>query len=242
VEWYIASFVTHRQPARSGSALCQSREYWCLLAADGSELAHAKALSLARAGVDDLNLSSVSDWVLDGLSDLLMLSEPPTAGSELIWTEQEVLPQESNSFVSEKSELSAFSRPEALCSSGWYVCKVVLVEIHDTGRHGDSLLLWTNSHLIEAADPEVAYKSAISLGREQESEPGSHRCDGDSAHWAFKGLGDLVPTIDVPRDGPMLWFNEFDASLDQLITLIPSRSKLGVFDSLERQKGAGVVV
>ena len=66
--------------------------------------AHTKALCLAKTSVDSLNVAGVSGWVLDGLSDLLMLSEPPTAGSELIWTEQEVLSSELKGFVRKKNK------------------------------------------------------------------------------------------------------------------------------------------
>ncbi len=239
MQWYIASFISHRQSSDKALSSVSAREYWCILKANSSDSAYSKALSLGEKVAGELVTQEGSEWALDGLSELLLILEPPAANSELAWVQEEVRPRELASYVKKKDELRAFSTSTAANLSDWYVCKLVLVEVHDTGTHGDSLLLWTNWHLILATNAESAYSSAEELGRQQASESGGHRCDGDRAHWEFKGLRDLIWTIDPPIDGGKLWFEEIMVPPDHIAELIPSRSKLGVFDWERRQRGSG---
>jgi hypothetical protein len=123
-------------------------------------------------------------------------------------------PQELADYVTTKDRLSVLSAPGRR-GCGWYVCKLVEVEVHDTGSHGDSLLVWTNSHLIRATDAESAYRIAVELGAKWAFEVGTHRCDTDNAHWEFLGLRDLIGTLGPPSDGGVLWFEESNISLEQ---------------------------
>ncbi|HLG98792.1 MAG TPA: DUF4288 domain-containing protein [Bryobacteraceae bacterium] len=178
----------------------------------------------------------VEHWVLDGVAELVEVHEQPVSGSELLWIEEEVGYQEIARRIQPKEHLSVFGGPRQK-TSDWYVAKIVLEEIHDCGAHGDSVLLWTNWDLINAASPEAAFDRAMELGREQQSPPGSHRCDGDTAHWEFKGLNDLVRIDGPPRDGGILWFEEFAVHRDGLARLLPPRADLGVFSWEERHRG-----
>jgi hypothetical protein len=46
--------------------------------------------------------------------------------------------------------------------------------------------------------------------------------------------------LEQPRDGAMLWFQEFSASNYQLGAMVPPRSNLGVFEwEEERQRPQG---
>ena len=165
-----------------------------------------------------------------------MVMEPPSDRSELIWAQQEIRLDELGKYAKAKDELSVFNVPGASQhSTGWYICKLVLVEVHDTGTHGDTLLMWIDSHLIKAIDADSAYRSATDLGKTQASESGTHRCNGDMAHWEFKGLRDLVEALSPPCDGAILWIEKFAASSGELRKLIPARPDLGVFAWESRQ-------
>ena len=164
----------------------------------------------------------------------------PEEGSELTWTQQELLPHELASYVKTKEALSIFSAPDRRRrASGWYVCEVVEVEVHDTGSHGDSILVWTNSHLIRATDAESAYDSAVDLGTKEALGLGSHRCDSDNAHWEFRGVRNFVETLGTPREGSVLWFEESNIPLERLNKLIPPRPSLGVFEWQAHQRLSG---
>jgi hypothetical protein len=239
MRWYVTSFVTHRQPNENDvPPLLASREYWCILTASDSNSAYGKALDIARRIVGELIAGSEDTWVLDGISELLMVAEPLKSGSEVVWEQQEISRSELLNRVKKKSELEVFAEPPYPRNiSGWYVCKIALVEVHDTGSHGELALAWINWHLIQAENAESAYDSAADLGKSQESIRGSHRCNGDRAHWEFVGITDLIESAEPPRDGGTLWFKEFHIQPDQLIKLIPQHSELSVFEWEER--GAG---
>ena len=240
VQWYTASFLIHRQIKRA--EVLPSQEYWYLLSAEDNDVAYAKALGLATNMVRELIIKPGEPWILDGLSDLLIVADDPMVpDGELVWTEQELRPDELKRYVRAKEQLRVFrDDPARSHNTGWYVCKLVLVEVHDTGAHGDSSLVWTNTHLIRASNRDGAYSHAISLGNEHASESGTHRCDGDTAHWEFKGLLDLIQTIDPPHDGARLWFEGSDLSREQLMKRIPAKAELGAFE-LEARRRSGEV-
>ncbi len=229
MQWYIASFIAHRGVTDVRTVTVLSRRYWCILLADSTDLAYDRFLGLAGQTVRTLADQEGGGWSLSGISELLRVPEPPSEGSELMWVEQEYDPGGLENYIKKKEQLRVFASPQ--CSgSNWYVCDLVLVEVHETGSHGNSRLVWTNSHLIRAFDAESAYNSAIDLGNKQASESGTHRCDGDTSHWEFAGLRDLIQTIDEPRDGGTLWFEELDVSSEQLRNMVPPRMNLGAFE------------
>ncbi|MBV8904869.1 MAG: DUF4288 domain-containing protein [Acidobacteriia bacterium] len=236
MQWYITSFVTHRPIERA--EIFPSLEYWCLLTAEDNDLAYGKSLELAGGIVRGLTAEAGELWILDGLSDLLVVADDPTeSGNELIWTEEEIHPNELTGLVTTKEKLRIFrADPAVRHDCNWYVCKLVFREIHDTGEHGNSVLVWTNAYIIRATDEEAAYDLAIELGRKQAYESGTHRCDGDVAHWEFEGLQDLVQTIDAPRDGGILWFEKSDLSKEQLTARIPGKAHLGAFELEARRQ------
>jgi hypothetical protein len=241
VQWFITSFITHRQPRGLSVGMFQSREYWSLLTAAAADVAYDKALDLAKKTVDELTSDVSGKWTFDGLSELLIVGEPPEDHSELMWTQQELSPCQLDNYVKAKDKLSVFKAERGPWpASAWYVCELVLVEVHDAGSsHGDSILVWTNSHLIRETDTESAYGYAVELGTKEASDSGVHRCDGDNAHWSFRGLRDLIETIGPPSDGGVLWFEEFNSSLEHLNNLISPRSKLGVFEWEAQQHLSG---
>ena len=238
MQWYVTSFVTHRKSADIHAITFSAREYWSILLADGTDSAYAKSLELAGQTVGKLGAREGSEWSLDGITELLIVPEAPSEGSELMWGEREYSAVDLEKYIRKKGDLRVFTSTQR-CTSNWYICEVVLVEVHDTGSHGDARLVWTNSLFIKARDAESSYNVATDLGNKQASESGTHRCNGDSAHWEFAGLRELIPTIDEPHDGAILWFDEFNASDDRLRTVIPTRSELGAFKWEARSRISG---
>ena len=154
-------------------------------------------------------------------------------GTEIIWEQHEIDQNAVVSLVKTEAELSSGQR---VSKSGWFVAKLVMIEVHDEGTHGGPLLVWINWHLIKANNANVALYLANELGRAQAGEVGSHRCNGDAAHWEFRGLQDLIEVVCPPRDGGVLWSERIDVSADQLASLVQPRSELGVFDWERRCK------
>lgn len=81
LQWFVASFVTHRQPSTVGLEVLQSREYSLLLTAADADGAYGKTLSLANKTVGELTSGAACEWVLDGISELLIALEPPKTGA-----------------------------------------------------------------------------------------------------------------------------------------------------------------
>jgi len=231
MKWYLCSIIAHQDLERSDLTLCQAREYWCLFQASSPGSAYTKSLGL---GAKLTIAQPARRWILDGLSDLLLVAESPAPDSEILWSERELSPREINTLVRPMEQWRAFSVSGArLQANGWYICQIILEEVHDTGAHGDSVLVWINWHLVEADGPESARAKALHLGKAHETSRNSHRCDGDLAHWEFRGLRDLIPTIDPPGDGATLWFEEFTVAAEELMQLVVKRSDLTVFSSGE---------
>ena len=231
--WYIATLSMHKLGLEiEGYSV---REYYALVEAESHDLAYVKSIGLGRRLPDDLlsstrGTASRDHWVFDGLSDLLMVYEAPKDGSELIWSQEEVPAAELQRDTRRKQQLRVFAEGSvSRAPTGWYVASIVLAEVHDTGSHGPTLLRWINWYLVNAKNAESAYRRALEIGARQASGSGSHKCDGDTAHWEFKGIRQLVETLSRPRDGSILWFDQFEVSRDRFKRLVPEKSALGVF-------------
>ena len=147
--------------------------------------------------------------------------EEPASGIEILWEDMELRPDEVGERIKPKGSLGVFATASNPAhGSGWYLCELVFVEVHDTGTHGDTVLVWVNSYLLEASDDESAYALAVELRSNRETESGSHRCDGDSAHWEFRGLRDLNRILEAPRDGAILWFDEENRPLHDVLAAV----------------------
>ena len=207
------------------------RECYLLVESEDGEQAYQKCLQLGPAAVTRLIEMSADTWSFAGFSDIISVIEIPADGSELSWSESEVSPAGVESWVRDRHDLRAFTdAPPAHSGSGWYVAEIVLSEVHDSGTHGDNLLVWTNSHFVRSTNPEGAYDASIRLGRTYASEMGSHRCDGDTAHWNFRGLRELVPILEPPTSGAVLWFEDFFVSESELPELLTPKGDLSVFE------------
>jgi len=237
-QWFIAALLASEgEPSGAGDEAEQLniRRYHWLFSAPDSEAAYARLLSEGAAAI--LACPDGSHWQLRGVADLLETMEEPSDQAELLWLEAELSPLELRQLIPCPEILlsDAIKCQAALpTTSGWYIAELPLVQIHDTGRHGENSLVWVQSHLIKADSTHGAYNKALSVG-ELQSLPGhSHRCNGDIAHWEFKGISKLHPLLDAPTDGALLYFEEFRLSLGNLQRLIRPKSALAVF-KLENQ-------
>lgn len=225
--WFVTSLMTHDFSRDDETVPVRSREYWCTVFAPDRSAAYLKSLSLGPTILDRVSAELGRHWAVDGVSELVALLEEPAPGVEILWEQSELRPEEVGARIKPKESLSVFAAPPdpGRCT-GWYLGELVHVEVHDTGTHGETVLVWINSHLIEASDDESAYVTALELGNEHNSEPASHRCDEDSAHWEFRGLRNLTRILGPPRDGAILWFDERHELLEDVRAAVPRRDMI----------------
>lgn len=230
MSWYCCSVIFTRGEALAAGTV-SVRECYLLVEAEDGEHAYSKCLQIGPAAADKISGIGAEGWSFKGLSDIIPIVEAPADGSEVLWSESELSPPAVESWVRGRPDLRAFKQAEQPHpKTGWYVAEIVLTEVHDTGTHGDDLLVWTNSHLVKSTNPEDAYDASIGLGKKYAAEIGGHRCDGDTAHWSFKGLRDLMPTLEPPANGAALWFEDFLVSESELPELLPPKDDLSVFE------------
>ena len=228
--WYIAGAISHALIKSPATPEVIVREYWFVLTAGDSRQALEKALTLPaqRGRISD---GMVREWLVDGLIELLAVPENPADGSELIWATAELTSERIAAAIPAKGHLQVFANPnEPATVSGWYVATIVLTEVHETGSHGGSSLVWMNSYLLQAPDPDTAYARAIALGRAEADESGGHSCNGDAANWEFSGLSELRRTVEEPADGALLWTKEYSSMPGELKRRIPAPEDLSVFE------------
>jgi hypothetical protein len=225
--WYLAATVIHSSGSESPLV---AREVWFLLTASDSEAAYHRALSLAAGIATTYSESGRGEWFPGGISELLAVWDPPSDGSEVMWTSQELTLVELAAAVPDVSKLRAFvDRHQPTAPIGWFICALVLAEVHETGTHGGSLLVWTNYYLIRADDAKVAFDRAMALGAEQAVTSDTHNCDGEKAHWEFKGLKELMQAVEAPKDGAILWVDESELTIEEVRRGLPRRENLSVF-------------
>lgn len=218
MNWYVTSLLVSRR--RTGGDRSTGRQCQRLIEAPSAEAAYNRALELGGHEEADA-------WSFVGIVDLLLVHEQPSDGSELLWSESEMGVDDLRGHVLDKDNLRAFRKSPA--ESAWYIGSIVLREVHDVGSHGSLWLVWTNSYLVRASSPEGAYAKINRIGEQQQDAPGSHTCGGESAHWEFEGVHDIIPVREVPGDGSLLWCDELTTAADRLKDLIPTKSELAVF-------------
>jgi|SRR2546425_3340659 len=237
MDWYVTSLLLCHAGGRENQDV---RRCHYLIAATNHDEAYGRSLEIGEsleAGSLAMPGPETGPWLFKGLYDLLMVHDPPTDGAELVWSELEVAPRELENIVRPKEMLRAFREaPSTIRPSGWYIVSLVIYEVHDRGSHGDTYLVWINTYLIRANEAEPAYQRALQLGQMQQTAPGSHRCDGDNAHWEFKGIDDIVQACDPPRDQALLWIDQLMVTTAELERMAADKANLGVFkwEALQR--------
>jgi len=225
VDWYFASVVfVNRSSAQLTIRCCHH-----LVRANTHDEAYSKSIEIGRTSVSNFQRRDDGDWSFQGLEELLILNEVPGDGAEVTWSELELTDKELSARIRKKSDLRAFRRPHNGSSSGWYVADLVLEEIHDSGSHAEGSLVWINSYFIVAQSAENALDRALEIGKREEDTSGSHTCNGDKAHWLFKGLADLIPMDNAPADTALMWCDECVGTESELKMMLPTKAELGVF-------------
>lgn len=234
LNWYLAFIIVRQEESTRSDGNRDVESCGCLLRATTHEEAYTKSLDLgsqlAALRSQDSGLRQHQGWEFLGIQDLMRLHESPTDGNEVLWSETELSAEEIEREIRPKQELGVFKGP-AEHNTKWYLAHIVVEEVHDEGSHGSKSLIWVNSYLIEAQSSDEAYARAIMIGKEQEDEPGSHRCDGERAHWLFRGLRDLIPA-GTPVDGGTLWCERVVAGSEEIDHMVRNKSQLSIFQAL----------
>jgi hypothetical protein len=110
----------------------------------------------------------------------------------------------------------------------WYISHEILYfEKSEQGSTPEKVALWENLILIQANDPEEAYRKAVDHGRLSE-EP--IKIDGEDGHCRFLGLKDLVLVYDQLEDGAELEWQEREVNSHELGGAIRPKEKLHAFN------------
>jgi Domain of unknown function (DUF4288) len=227
MNWYLGYFVMHREATEANAF--DAREYACLVEANDDKLAYARVAEVLRTTAGKASVGVLQRWMPDGISGLSRTLDPPESGGELTWSQSELDPGLIGQLLPPRERLLLLDGSSAALravNSGWYLCRVLLKEVHDTGSHGDSILTWENTHLIEAASPEQAFDAALVVGRFQASA-GQHLCDDDRAHWEFVGITSLIESLEIPANGSLLFYREFEATVPDIRDLVKGPNGTG---------------
>lgn len=115
----------------------------------------------------------------------------------------------------------------------WYLADVVLEHVIEGERRN---LVHVNTHLVEAASPEEAYKKARKLGREHQ-----HRylnTDGMRVRVKFRGLRELNVIHDDLEDGAEISYEEIvSVPESKLKRWARPKKDLGVFAPRRPRRG-----
>jgi hypothetical protein len=234
MNWYISLIILSGEPLKP-SDMHPGRRCHCLIAAQTDGGAFEKACGLGevvrrRFARTAKAFAKVKTWRFKGLEELIRLDEKPTDETELFWEKRELPSSAIDELVRPIQELRAFDkRSFGADRTEWYVAKVLLQEVHDQGAHGENQLIWVNTYLINASDPKTAYAKAVRIGKEQTDEPGSHTCDGEKAHWEFRGLRDLIPVRGGLEDGAILWVDRLKTTEQEIDKLVANKLDLAIF-------------
>lgn len=107
----------------------------------------------------------------------------------------------------------------------WYLAGLIL---EHTIEGDPRNVVHVNTHLIEAASPEEAYRKANALGRAREMEYAN--TDGKTVRVAFRGLRDLDVIHDDLEDGAELFYEEkVGLPEDDLAGWVTRKEDLAVF-------------
>jgi len=108
----------------------------------------------------------------------------------------------------------------------WYIADIVIeINVEDESEN----VLHINTTLIQANNPEEAYKKAIELGKENEEEPYKNP-SGKIVTTIFKGLNNLDVIYDKLEHGAELYFSEYtNISIEKMQEYITDKEDLSVF-------------
>ena len=116
---------------------------------------------------------------------------------------------------------------------GWYIASYLerLVVIgEDNENPKKRFLIWENTIIIKAKNPDEAYKKAI-----KEAGPGyisTITVDGKKAKWVFEGLTSLLPIYEKLEDGAeIMWKDHRMRTLGKIRRWAKLKKELEVFST-----------
>lgn len=142
-----------------------------------------------------------------GVEDLVLVTEEPADGSEVLWSEREM----SDSDLAKELNTHALVESKKTSISGWFVARILLYEMV-LNQPNDRRLVWKNWHLIKASDFDTAYQKAFEIGRTHGGKAGEHTSDSKPAEWKFGAVQLLQPTVSAPVDRSVLWYYDVPAT------------------------------
>lgn len=219
--WYLA--ILAFRGARPSSPYWLRRCY-CLIQAAQDVAAYEKASFLGTGLFGNWPKSQSSRLKFISVEDLVLITDEPSDGAEILWREAEI----THSELMKRLNLHAHFEPRKDSTSGWFVATILLYEVV-LDAPNDRHLVWMNSHLIKAPDSILAYRKALKLGESCE-RVGEHTSDLKPANWKFGVVQQLRPTISPPGDGSLLWYRDLlakESTFDRLSSI--KREDLSVF-------------
>lgn len=113
----------------------------------------------------------------------------------------------------------------------WYIAGIMIrFEGNDENQNNVNrrCLVWENQHLIKAKNPDEAYKKALKIGKDSESE--YVNTDGESVRWIFEGLTTLIPVYEELEDGAeIMWIKHENKAVKTIRSRVKSKENLEVF-------------
>lgn len=127
---------------------------------------------------------------------------------------------------SRKEKSYAFTSPV-----NWYIAGIMLrfeVNGENNGNLNRRCVAWENQHLVKAKNPDEAYKKALKIGKESESE--YINTDGESVKWIFEGLTTLIALFEELEDGAeIIWIEHENKAFRTIRSRVKSKENLEVF-------------
>ncbi len=113
----------------------------------------------------------------------------------------------------------------------WYIAGILLrfEVVNEQKTNLESrCIAWENQHLVKAKNPEQAYKKALKIGQESESE--YVNTDGENVKWIFEGLTTLVPVYEELEDGAeIIWIEHENKAIKTIKKRVKTKEHLEAF-------------
>ncbi len=113
----------------------------------------------------------------------------------------------------------------------WYIAGIMLrFEVAGENKENSNrrTTAWENQHLVKAENPDEAYKKALKVGKESESE--YVNTDGENVRWIFEGLTKLIPVYEELEDGAeIIWIEHENKAVKTIRRKVKSKENLEVF-------------
>lgn len=113
----------------------------------------------------------------------------------------------------------------------WYIAGIMLrFEFEGENKENPNRRStgWENQHLIKAENPDAAYKKAIKIGKESESE--YINTSGYKVRMIFEGLTTLIAVYENLEDGAeIIWIEHENKAVKSIIKRVKGKEDLEVF-------------